>query len=40
VKRKIALFCNVEFGNVIESRDVPTIYQIPTLFSSRGSTNA
>ncbi|MFN8572456.1 MAG: CTP synthase [Gemmatimonadaceae bacterium] len=32
VKRKIALFCNVEFGNVIESRDVPTIYQIPLEF--------
>src|ERR687885_1027862 len=27
VRRKIALFCNVEFGSVIESRDVPTIYQ-------------
>jgi CTP synthase len=36
VKRKIALFCNVEFGNVIESRDVPTIYQIPLSFSDQG----
>ena len=27
VKRKIALFCNVEFGAVIESRDVP--YHLP-----------
>src|SRR5687768_12900309 len=36
VKRKIALFCNVEFGAVIESRDVPTIYQIPLLFSEQG----
>ncbi|MFO0229869.1 CTP synthase, partial [Gemmatimonas sp.] len=27
VKRKIALFCNVDFGAVIESPDVPTIYQ-------------
>jgi CTP synthase len=36
VKRKIALFCNVEFGNVIESRDVPTIYQIPLLFAEQG----
>ena len=26
IKRKIALFCNVEFGAVIESPDVPTIY--------------
>ena len=32
VKRKIALFCNVEFGAVIESRDVRTIYQIPLTF--------
>jgi CTP synthase len=36
VKRKIALFCNVEFGNVIESRDVPTIYQIPISFAEQG----
>jgi len=36
VKRKIALFCNVEFGNVIESRDVPTIYQIPLSFFEQG----
>jgi CTP synthase len=36
IKRKIALFCNVEFGNVIESRDVSTIYQIPLEFSEQG----
>ncbi len=36
VKRKIALFCNVEFGSVIESRDVPTIYQIPLSFQEQG----
>ncbi len=36
VKRKIALFCNVDFGNVIESRDVPTIYEIPVLFHEQG----
>jgi CTP synthase len=35
-KRKIALFCNVEFGAVIESRDVPTIYQIPLSFHDQG----
>jgi CTP synthase len=35
-KRKIALFCNVEFGNVVESRDVPTIYQIPLSFHEQG----
>src|SRR6202165_2245394 len=36
VKRKIALFCNVEFGAVIESRDVQTIYQIPLAFHEQG----
>src|SRR5215218_140914 len=36
VKRKIALFCNVEFGAVIESRDVPSIYQIPLSFAEQG----
>ena len=36
VKRKIALFCNVDFGSVVESRDVPTIYQIPLLFAEQG----
>ena len=36
VKRKIALFCNVEFGAVVESRDVPTIYEIPITFHEQG----
>src|ERR687883_24059 len=36
VKRKIALFCNVDFGSVIESRDVPSIYQIPLVFFEQG----
>jgi CTP synthase len=36
VKRKIALFCNVDFGSVIESRDVPTIYEIPLSFNEQG----
>ncbi|MCZ8205450.1 CTP synthase [Gemmatimonas sp.] len=36
VKRKIALFCNVDFGAVIESPDVPTIYQIPLVFEQQG----
>lgn len=34
-KRKISLFCNVEFDAVIESRDVPTIYQIPLAFAEQ-----
>lgn len=36
VKRKIALFCNVDFGAVIESPDVPTIYEIPLKFEQQG----
>jgi len=36
IKRKIALFCNVEFGAVIESPDVRTIYQIPLAFHEQG----
>ena len=35
VKRKIALFCNVDFGAVIESRDAPTIYEIPLSFADQ-----
>ena len=36
VKRKIALFCNVDFGAVIESVDAPSIYQIPLSFHEQG----
>ena len=36
IKRKIALFCNVEFGAVIESPDVRTIYEIPLALSRAG----
>ena len=36
IKRKIALFCNVEFGGVIESPDVRTIYDIPLRFHEQG----
>jgi CTP synthase len=36
IKRKIALFCNVEFGAVIESPDSPTIYEIPLAFHAQG----
>jgi CTP synthase len=36
IKRKIALFCNVEFGAVIESPDVRSIYQIPLAFHEQG----
>jgi CTP synthase len=36
IKRKIALFCNVDFGCVIESPDVKSIYQIPLRFHEQG----
>src|SRR5215204_4610316 len=36
VKRKIALFCNVDYGAVIESPDVKSIYQIPLSFRDQG----
>ncbi len=36
IKRKIALFCNVDFGCVIESPDVKSIYEIPIRFQEQG----
>src|SRR5881394_4048129 len=36
VKRKIALFCNVDFGCVVEARNVPTTYQVPLLLHEQG----
>lgn len=36
VKRKIALFCNVEPRQVIAARDVDTIYEVPLSFCSEG----
>ncbi|HYF39601.1 MAG TPA: CTP synthase [Gemmatimonadales bacterium] len=36
IKRKIALFCNVDFGCVIESPDVSSIYEIPVRFFEQG----
>src|ERR1051326_8447580 len=36
IKRKIALFCNVDFGCVIEARNVPTTYQVPLLLHEQG----
>jgi CTP synthase len=35
-KRKIALFCNVDFGCVVESPDVKSIYQIPLKLHEQG----
>jgi CTP synthase len=36
IKRKIALFCNVDFGCVVESPDVKSIYEIPLRFHEQG----
>jgi CTP synthase len=35
IKRKIALFCNVDFNCVIESPDVRSIYEVPLVFSDQ-----
>ncbi len=32
IRRKIARFCNVDVGHVIESRDVETIYEVPLRY--------
>jgi CTP synthase len=36
IKRKIALFCNVDFECVVESPDVSSIYEIPVRFHDQG----
>jgi CTP synthase len=36
IKRKIALFCNVDYNCVIESPDVESIYEIPLIFYEQG----
>ena len=36
IRRKIALFCNVDFSCVIESPDVASIYEIPLRFHGQG----
>ncbi|MEA3409342.1 MAG: CTP synthase [Candidatus Eisenbacteria bacterium] len=36
LKRKIALFCNVEMSEVIDARDVPSIYEVPLRFHEDG----
>jgi CTP synthase len=36
IKRKIALFCNVDFSCVIESPDVKSIYELPLRFHEQG----
>ncbi len=36
IRNKIALFCNVGFNSVIESKDVDTIYDVPLLMQKEG----
>jgi CTP synthase len=36
MKRKIALFCNVDERAVVTARDVPTIYEVPLTFAREG----
>ncbi|MFQ5798717.1 MAG: CTP synthase, partial [Bacteroidota bacterium] len=36
LREKIALFCNVEPGAVVEARDVESIYEVPLLFYKEG----
>src|SRR6266542_4103955 len=36
LKRKIAQFCNVDFGCVVESPDVKSIYEIPLKLHAQG----
>jgi CTP synthase len=36
MKKKIALFCNVDPRQVIEARDVATIYEVPLMFCREG----
>src|SRR5882762_9316448 len=36
LKRKIALFCDVDEEAVITAKDVPTIYEVPTVLAAEG----
>src|SRR6187455_3168484 len=36
LRRKIGLFCNLSPEQVIAARDVPTIYEVPLMFSREG----
>ncbi len=36
MKKKIALFCNVDHDQVIAARDVPSIYELPLLYCREG----
>lgn len=36
IRKKVALFCNVDLSSVIESIDVETIYEVPLLMQKEG----
>ena len=36
IRKKVALFCNVELNAVIQSIDVSTIYEVPLLMQEEG----
>ena len=36
IRRKLALFCNVDVSSVIEARDADTIYDVPVLMQREG----
>lgn len=36
IRRKVALFCNVKLGHVIQSIDAPSIYQVPLNMEAEG----
>jgi len=39
-KRKLALFCNVAYENVISAKDAESIYEIPLIYHQEGLDNA
>lgn len=36
VKKKIALFCNVDFNSVISGKDVDSVYEVPLVLNAEG----
>jgi CTP synthase len=36
IRRKVALFCNVKPGHVIENRDIPLLYEAPLMLEEQG----
>lgn len=36
IKKKIALFCNVDFNSVISGKDVDSVYEVPLVLNAEG----